>query len=66
MKQEQERKPGVERRHFLRGLGIAAGGAVVAPAAAGAAEVPEPPQEQVKKRYQETEHVKRFYALNRL
>ena len=33
---------------------------------ATAAQAAETPQEQVKTRYRETEHVKRFYALNRL
>lgn len=67
MKKDEKRK-GVERRDFLRGLGVAAGGAVAASAASEAAElaVSETPAEQIKKRYQETEHVKRFYALNRL
>ena len=58
----------VERRGFLKSLGLVAGGA--AGAAAGtvvaAEEQPEAPEEQAKSRYQETEHVKRFYDLNRL
>ena len=56
----------LERRRFLRGLGLTAGGVVAVPAAAQAQERVETPEEQVKERYQETEHVKRFYALNRL
>jgi hypothetical protein len=68
MSKDQERQVrGIERRGFLRGAGIAAAGAVaVVPAAAGAAEAHESPQEQVKARYRETDHVKRFYDLNRL
>ena len=64
----EQQKPGLERRRFLQGLGVATGSAVAvaAPIAAGAAEVTESPEEQVKSRYRETEHVKRFYALNRL
>lgn len=67
MTTNRDRK-GLERREFLRGLGVAAGGAaaVAAPTAAAAAETKETPPEQVKKRYQESEHVKRFYALNRI
>ena len=63
-----ENRAGLERRGFLKGVGLAAGGAATAvvPAAAGAAEPTETPEEQAKKRYQETDHVKRFYALNRL
>jgi hypothetical protein len=62
----------VERRGFLRGLGLAAGGAAAAATtAAVAAEDPEEeraesPEEQAKARYQESDHVRRFYALNRL
>ncbi len=67
MKKDEQHK-GLERRDFLRGLGIAAGGvAAVAPVVGQAAEAKsETPEEQVKSRYQETDHVKRFYALNRL
>lgn len=68
MRSDQERPHRLERRDFLRGLGVAAGGAAAAAAAvpAGAAEPTETPQEQAKTRYRESEHVKRFYALNRL
>lgn len=69
MRSDQERPhPRLERRDFLRGLGVAAGGAAAAAAAvpAGAAEPAETSQERTKKRYRESEHVKRFYALNRL
>jgi len=60
---------GLERRGFLRGLGVAAGGAAaVVPVVlgAGAAEAAESPEEQVKGRYQESDHVKNYYHLNRL
>jgi len=69
MSEQGKAKPGIERRGFLRGLGIAAGGAAAAApavAAAADAEKGESPQEQAKSRYRATEHVKRFYALNRL
>jgi hypothetical protein len=64
-------KPGIERRRFLQGAGLAAGGAAAAAAtAAVAAEeesaLVENPQEQAKARYRETPEVRRFYALNRL
>lgn len=63
-------KAGIERRDLLKGLGLGAlAGAVGAAAAAtvpDAAAAAESRQDQVKQRYQETDHVKRFYALNRL
>lgn len=56
-----------ERRRVLWGLGVGAGGAVllaggVTPADAGS----EPVDERRRSRYRVTEHVERFYALNRL
>jgi hypothetical protein len=59
-------KAGIERRDLLKGLGLGAAGAVAAVAASGPAAAVESPEEQVKSRYRETEHVKRFYALNRI
>ncbi len=59
-------KPGLDRRDLLKALGLGAAGAAAVAAAPTAAEAAETPQEQVKQRYSETEHVKRFYALNRL
>ncbi|HEY0834329.1 MAG TPA: twin-arginine translocation signal domain-containing protein [Azospirillum sp.] len=59
-------KTGIERRDLLKGLGLGAVGAAAATALPDAAEAYEPPQDQVRQRYRETEHVKRFYALNRL
>ncbi|OYD82226.1 hypothetical protein [Azospirillum brasilense] len=63
-------KTGLERRSLLKGLGLGAAGAAAAAAAAtlraAPAEAMESRQEQVKSRYRETDHVKRFYALNRL
>jgi hypothetical protein len=65
-------KERLERRGFLRGFGLAAGGAAAAAATAAVAaedageERAEGPEEQVKPRYQESDHVRRFYALNRL
>ena len=62
----KDEKTGIERRDLLKGLGLGAAGAAAAALTAGAAEAAETPQEQVKSRYRETDHVKRFYALNRL
>ena len=59
-------KPGIDRRDLLKGLGLGAAGAAAVAVAPAAVEAAETPQEQVKQRYSETEHVKRFYALNRL
>ena len=59
-------REGLERRNFLRGLGLATGTAVAAPVLNSTAEADETPEEQAAERYQETDHVKRFYALNRL
>ncbi|AWJ92080.1 hypothetical protein Sp245p_20065 (plasmid) [Azospirillum baldaniorum] len=65
---DSQKKTGLERRSLLKGLGLGAAGAaaVAATLRAAPAEAMESRQEQVKSRYRETEHVKRFYALNRL
>ncbi|MFC5357535.1 twin-arginine translocation signal domain-containing protein [Azospirillum himalayense] len=65
---DSQKKTGLERRGLLKGLGLGAAGAAAAAATLRAepAEAMESRQEQVKSRYRETEHVKRFYALNRL
>jgi len=57
--------PGIDRRNLLKSLGLGAAGAA-ATTLSGQAEAAETPQEQVKPRYRENDHVKRFYALNRL
>ncbi len=63
----EAKNPPIERRRFLQGFGVAAGGAAAAAGTAAlAAEVTESDEEQAKGRYQETDHVKRFYALNRV
>ncbi len=62
----KDEKTGIERRDLLKGLGLGTAAAAAAALTAGTAEAAETPQEQVKARYRETDHVKRFYALNRL
>ncbi len=58
---------GLERRTFLKSVGaVGAGAAAAVAATATGAEAAETNEEQVKQRYRETDHVKRFYALNRL
>ncbi|MBP2297473.1 twin-arginine translocation signal domain-containing protein [Azospirillum picis] len=57
----------LQRRDLLKTLGLGAAGAAAATVLPGEqARAEETPREQVKTRYRETEHVKRFYALNRL
>lgn len=53
---------GIGRRGFF-GVAAASGAALVAGAAPAAAQ--EAPDERVKARYRETDHVKAFYATNR-
>jgi hypothetical protein len=53
----------VDRRNFLRGAGIAAVAAV--PVAAEAERLVQPTNHQTASRYKDSEHVQRFYALNR-
>ena len=62
-----ERKATVGRREFLRALGAGAGVAVTtaAPLATGAKADTENNDEKRKSRYKETDHVKKFYSVNR-
>ena len=61
-----ESKTTVGRRDFLRVLGAGAGVAATAPiAATGAKADDEPNDERRKARYKESDHVKKFYAVNR-
>ena len=56
----------VGRRDFLRVLGAGAGAAAVAPTLASEARADsENDQEKRKARYQETDHVKTYYQVNR-
>ena len=63
-----ERKTTVGRRDFLRKVGIgavSAGAAAAAPLAGPAHADTESNDEKRKARYQETDHVKTFYRVNR-
>lgn len=51
-----------DRRLFLRSATVAA---VAVPLAAKAETLVQPTSHQIGPRYQESEHIKRFYALNR-
>ncbi len=62
-----ERKAKVGRREFLRALGAGAGVAATAaaPLATSATADTETNDEKRKARYKETDHVKKFYSVNR-
>ncbi len=67
----QAARPPVEpaaasRRDLLKGAALAGTAAAAGAAAVLPAIAAEAPQEQVKARYRETDHVQRFYYLNRL
>ena len=56
----------VGRRDFLRVLGAGAVGAAASAPLTGEAEAAtESPDEQRKARYKETDHIKRYYSVNR-
>jgi hypothetical protein len=63
----EHKKAGLERRDFLRvmGMGAAGAAAVVPLLAAGPAKAVETADERVKQRYRETDHVKKYYQTNR-
>jgi hypothetical protein len=64
MKQGDKAKLG--RRDVLRALGVGAGAAAMAPALASEARADsESNDEKRKARYQETDHVKAYYRVNR-
>lgn len=66
MSAEKDNKPGIERRNFLRAVGVGAVGAAAVPLVAVApAEAKESAADRVKARYRETDHVKTFYRTNR-
>ena len=65
MASDQKKTGTVERRDFLKAVGLA-GATVAVPLAVTGAQAEENSEDRVKPRYQETQHVKQFYALNRL
>ena len=65
---KDEKKTTVGRRDFLRKVGIGAvgaGAAVAAPLTGPALADTETTDEKRKARYQETDHIKTFYRVNR-
>jgi hypothetical protein len=62
----EERPHGLERRSFLKAVGLGGAAAVATPLIEREAEAKESPKQQIKSRYRETDEVKKFYALNRL
>ena len=52
----------VDRRIFLRGAGLAA---AAIPMTASAERLAKPTDNQISGRYKDTDHVRRFYAMNR-
>jgi hypothetical protein len=65
---KDEQKTTVGRRDFLRKVGIGAvgaGAAVAAPLTGPARADSESNSEKLKARYQETDHVKTYYRVNR-
>jgi len=60
-----ERKTALGRREFLRVLGAGAGATAAAPLVSEARADSESNDEKRKSRYKETDHVKKFYSVNR-
>lgn len=58
-------KATVGRRDFLRALGVGAGAATTATLTTEATADSENNDEKRKPRYRETDHVKKFYSVNR-
>jgi hypothetical protein len=62
---ESKKTAGVDRRRFFMMGGSAVAAAAVVPLASGEAVADESQAERVKARYQETDHVKNYYRVNR-
>ena len=63
----EKRQTAMSRRNFLRAFGGASTAAVAGAAATlvpGEAQAYDPGEEEMKTRYQETDHVKTFYRVN--
>jgi hypothetical protein len=63
MKENDKRT--VDRRAFLRTIGVGAGAAATAPLATAAKADSENNDDKRKARYKETDHVRTFYRVNR-
>ncbi len=61
----EDTEPGVGRRGFLGALATLSASAAALTAAGGPAEAQETPEEMIRTRYQETEHVLTYYRTNR-
>ena len=64
---DEKRQTAMNRRNFLRAFGGASTTSAVAAAAAltpGEAQAYDPGEEEMRARYQETDHVKAFYRVN--
>lgn len=59
------RKTSLERRQFLRAIGVGAALAAASPLAIDARADSETNDEKRKSRYRESDHVKAFYRVNR-
>ena len=58
-------KPVMDRRTFLRAAGgVSAAAAAASPIAATEAQAYDPGRDEIKARYQESDHVKAFYRTN--
>jgi hypothetical protein len=61
---QQDDRPAMDRRSFLRAVGGASTAAVAVAATGGEAEAYDPGEEETRARYQESDHVKAFYRVN--
>lgn len=62
---EKKRPEGLDRRVFLRTVGVGVAATAAVPLASTEAMAMKPPNDEGKARYRESEHVKAFYRVNR-
>jgi len=62
---DKKEKAGIDRRRFLLGAGVGATAAAAAQFAGRTAQAMDPGAEETKSRYQESDHVKSYYRVNR-